>query len=286
MYNALESFCSEILGLRKTWHKRDNAFTLVELMVVIAVIALLVVILLPALASARKNAQAVACAANVKQLIFSLDLYTLDNRYYPPSIYVSANASEPPGGYIGSASYDYQGWWWFQFLSKEIGTNFTSNSILRCPSRQVKHKFDIDENILWGNYGVNQSVCKSLPLKKSLLEFTGNSKVMSKIPQPSSVFLIVDSGYSIINWWHVTLHPPRPLQNTLADMNYLPGLSINSSKNIWNGQREDATKGRHMAKTVNTGYVDGHVQREPSEKFLVLFENNQYLNLRPGWCTE
>jgi prepilin-type N-terminal cleavage/methylation domain-containing protein/prepilin-type processing-associated H-X9-DG protein len=63
--------------------KTKRAFTLVELLVVIAIIALLMSILMPALARVRKQAKAVLCQANLKQLgaCFGIYVGTWDGRF-------------------------------------------------------------------------------------------------------------------------------------------------------------------------------------------------------------
>jgi prepilin-type N-terminal cleavage/methylation domain-containing protein/prepilin-type processing-associated H-X9-DG protein len=73
--------------------KDRSAFTLIELLVVIAIIALLIGILLPSLAGARNEGRAIKCASNCRTISQAVNLYTVDNKYFPPS-YAYASSQE------------------------------------------------------------------------------------------------------------------------------------------------------------------------------------------------
>jgi prepilin-type N-terminal cleavage/methylation domain-containing protein/prepilin-type processing-associated H-X9-DG protein len=60
--------------------KRQFAFTLIELLVVVAIIAVLVALLLPALNQARSLAQAAACLSGLRQTTMAVSYYSDDNR--------------------------------------------------------------------------------------------------------------------------------------------------------------------------------------------------------------
>ncbi len=64
--------------------ERKKGFTLVELLVVLAIISILAALLLPALRKAKEQAQATVCINNVHQLYVAMNLYTNDNDGYLP----------------------------------------------------------------------------------------------------------------------------------------------------------------------------------------------------------
>jgi type II secretory pathway pseudopilin PulG len=125
--------------LRRSRASRAVAFTLVELLVVIAIIAMLIALLLPALKSARLAAGATLCSTRVRQMSLALHLYGTDNRGYVPPLFTAST----PGG---TPDLDTNGDYWIPRLSSYVLNDKVTavNQVwqdkwksMRCPVAQV-----------------------------------------------------------------------------------------------------------------------------------------------------
>ena len=94
---------------------RSKAFTLVELLVVIGIIALLISVLLPALNRARMASKTVVCASNMRQLGLALRMYAGDNMDVLP-----------PGHYTHRSPDRF--WAWHDYIDRYLGNKMTDGS--------------------------------------------------------------------------------------------------------------------------------------------------------------
>jgi prepilin-type processing-associated H-X9-DG protein/prepilin-type N-terminal cleavage/methylation domain-containing protein len=262
---------------------RRSGLTLIELLVVIGIITVIIAILTPSLHRSRLQAKATVCNSNIRQLSQALFSYAAENGRFPYGFYGHAGVQPPEDGYAGYRQYDRAGWWWFNYLEGLYNRSMGKLTVLECPSKNIQHP-KLGNDILCGNYGANLSICKVSEGRKDQEEFLGESLAGIEVTRPCQTLLLVDSGYAIISWWYAADEPPAPLGNSgIEDTAYVPGLKINEDRLLWPCQSYDALFGRHPRKTVNIGFLDGHVSRSDANDLLVSKSSDDYKNLVPLW---
>ena len=109
---------------------RRRAFTLIELILVVAIIALLVALMMPALSRAREQARRIKCASNLRQLAAAAAAYAESN-----------HGSMPGVGRFPQQPHDWVYWYVVPPYNDLSGSALTpylgrplNPEILRCPS--------------------------------------------------------------------------------------------------------------------------------------------------------
>jgi len=151
-------------GHRKSGAKiKRDAFTLVELLVVVAIIGILAGLLLPVLARAKMKAQQIQCVANLKQVGTAFQIFAHDhNSLFPMEV------STNDGGTLEFvlSSYLISGQFYFQYRHfQALSNELAVPKLLVCPSdhdRIVASNFQNFDNVNI-SYFVGANADYSLP---------------------------------------------------------------------------------------------------------------------------
>jgi prepilin-type N-terminal cleavage/methylation domain-containing protein/prepilin-type processing-associated H-X9-DG protein len=214
---------------------RRRAFTLVELLVVVAIISLLIAILLPSLARAREQARRVQCASNLRQIAAATIMYAGQNRGCIPGV---ARSQQRPHDWV----------YWvdvppFDDLDESAIAPYIGRpvnpAVLRCPSDDWESRLRRPTQARYlFSYALNR--------------FMGSFR-MSRVRNSSDKMLFAEEHPGALDdgmWISV-----NPIPFDMRDRPYPTTYSvILSDRHDVRRQSDDLLEGRG-----NVAFVDGHV---------------------------
>ena len=225
-----------------------RAFTLVELLVVVGLMAVLIALLLPALGKARRQAQQVACLSNLRHVTAAFLSYAQDNRGWFPA---SANGFSPPH------DEDWVHWQPGRDITESRLYRYLGNNleVLKCPAGTPErarvdgrptYPFNYTVNIKFTGdcIGPDWGVWAELPCK------------LSQVVAASLKVLVIDEDVGGINdgsWMSAGLELPDPRGSSVS-VRHDRGREYGD----WRNDPDYVIRGRG-----NAGFADGHCEFIP-----------------------
>lgn len=169
-----------------------RAFTLVELMVVIAIIGILIAITLPATNKALNRAKRLQCASNLKQLSVAVLLYCKDNKGEFPIVQIAdyKNSGKPEQWATLISSY---------IKKKDSGdpkAPAKERPVFFCPNAMKHHPGTYETK--HGSYAMSESLVKKTDPPEG--------KRISSFSRTSATVMLADGHWDAQGWWAAGLN--------------------------------------------------------------------------------
>lgn len=201
----------------QTAFRNERAFSLVELLVVIVLVAMMAALLLPALDKAKQQSLAAACLSNQKQLASAMHMYAEDNSDHlvPMSDYETGANIYPGGGFWGGPIPDVSLWNNQEIALTAVETGLeTSNAlyfycenvnVFHCPGDpRTQHFPTLKDPNGWGYDSYSRTQNTGGEPYDNYWGAGATYKKMSDILRPSSTLSMMERsdwrGYNVGTW--------------------------------------------------------------------------------------
>ncbi|MFO1477893.1 MAG: prepilin-type N-terminal cleavage/methylation domain-containing protein [Verrucomicrobiota bacterium] len=222
--------------------RADGAFTLIELLFVIAIIAILSALLLPAVSQSKRKAQQAQCIGNLHQLGLALQNFVADNHAYPSGVGGKGSISAGPWeAQLERGGFD---------ISKPM-RQYVRQGVWNCPSARWSR---FDTNAVSYGYNTDGSYWTSFTNRHGLMGHFVSETILFEPIQESEVIVPSDM-MAIGDSFHGGVFFTRQSLSTL-DRNGRASL-------------------RHQGR-VNVAFCDGHVE-SPTLTFVFVDTNDAAL---------
>lgn len=238
-----------------------EAFTIIELMVVISIISLLVALLLPALGKARESARTSLCLSNVKQLMLVNHLYAdASKEWLTPWI------TYDPLWVSGETKFGmFRRLERLSLIAPVKQTDKRASSGRYCPSLVDQGPTPQAGWENHGHYAMDYSVTGFSNYSLNAVYVPHRKR--SDIRKPSSIYAVADSVYIIsgnanTNYtfaiYNDTLNVGTGDVNNNTNRRWRPGANLLSGAPTSAPATQWRQSYRHSDSNVNFGFLDGH----------------------------
>jgi len=211
---------------------KHRAFTLIELLTVIAIVGILAAILIPVVSAARMSARNSQCTSNLRQIATAAQLWIAENKdHMPDANYWSAAETN---------TYSLRPYVSLRGAANQAGANgaFTCPEAYRVhpdPEQGLTEHFRTYSINIYASYTQNGNVSDDVK---------SNPGRLSAIRQPSKMAFFMDGS----------------MDNAGGAVRRYVHSGMTNPSNIWTPAKPSGLLAVHKGGRLNVAFVDGHVE--------------------------